>query len=351
MAAKFDVSAITLNPTEVSEVAKIIVEKVFETGLLSDEHEIFTGIQTKTQILFLEQLGIGGEKLVGCTPAELESLKFTEKFWNPFPHFGRMTHCATDENRLFKILKNAKTVYPDLFEGFEGDQVKELIAALLITHIEESIRAKAWFSDENAATYANGGNFTNGTNLNIFNQNNGLWKQIIADALIPRTTIAENTGATKALQILTAGNSVVYLKSVWDKADSRLKGNTEAQFYVTPEIYDDFLWQVAQNEINGGINQTLKNGDTGLTFMGKKIIKKDDWFRNITQYKDNGTVYELPNRIVFTVKENIPIGTLNETDLTNLRVIFDPVSNTNIIDYGYFLDAVFGESYLASVAY
>ena len=56
MATKIDVSALTLNAEEASQVSEVIVEKVFAQGELSDVHDVQTGIQHQKQIVFAGNL-------------------------------------------------------------------------------------------------------------------------------------------------------------------------------------------------------------------------------------------------------------------------------------------------------
>ena len=61
--------------------------------------------------------------------------------------------------------------------------------------------------------------------------------------------------------------------------------------------------------------------------------------------------YYLPNRIVFTIPENIPIGTLNESDMTNLKMWFSDDDNKYKTKYGFSEDAKVLEEYLIVVGY
>ena len=355
MARKFDVSALTLSPDEVRDVAEVIVEQAFENGRLSDIHDIQTGISHQMQILFASRLGIGGKALTNCTPEEIAGLNFTQKYWNPALVAGRFTHCANDEHSLFKILKEATNVYPEFFNRLDSQELK-LVIALLLTHIEESVLAKVWFSDTLADDYAdtNGtgsGVFTNGTDFGVFNQFEGLFKQIFADASIPKHTIAKNAGVNYAAQELAAGEGHTILKSVYRKADSRLKSKANAVFLVTSDVFDNFLDTIEDKEFNGGIVTTLTDGREVVKYRNKVLINMESWKRNIEEFQDNGTKWNLPHRVVFTTPENIPVGTLSDGDMENLRSIFDEPNNLNIIDYGYFLDAKLGEGYMTSVAY
>ena len=168
---------------------------------------------------------------------------------------------------------------------------------------------------------------------------------------IPKFTITKNAGATYALQALAADEGRTILKAVYNGADSRLRGNSEAKFYVTGDLYDNFMETVETVEGAGGIVKTLIDGRPGLSYHNIPIYKELIFDEVIKTYQDDGTVWNLPHRVVLTTPGNIPFGTLSEKDLKTLRSFYVEKDNQNIIDFGYFLDAKFGETYMASVAY
>lgn len=350
MATKFDVSGLTLNNEEASEVSKAVIEKVFIQGELSQVHDIETGVQHGKQIVFIDNLGVGGEALTGCTPAEQDGLTITEKFWTPALVAGRFSHCANDVAQLLKLFKKAQRVEPDFYDK-EGSEEMQILTAKIIDALKVSISAKVWLSDT-ASAIQPGGNFTIvGFNAGLWNQFDGLWKQIFADGTIPAYTITENAGATYVLQALTAGKSLTIFQSMYENADARLLGDPSAQFLVTRSIWDNYLALTETKEFNGGVTTRLDNGQIKMTYRGIPIVLMNEWDRTIRLYQDDLTVHFRPHRALLTTPANIPIGTLNEDDLQNLESFYDQKDKTNYVDYGYFLDAKFGESYMASVAY
>ena len=58
MAEILNLDGLTLNPEEAQEISQAIFEYVLETGELSDDHDIHTGIQWKTQIPFIGTLAL-----------------------------------------------------------------------------------------------------------------------------------------------------------------------------------------------------------------------------------------------------------------------------------------------------
>lgn len=350
MATKFDVSALSLNNEEAQEVSELIVEKVFVQGELTDVHEILTGIQHGKQIVFVDNLGVGGEALTGCTPAEQDALTFSEKFWTPALIAGRFTHCANDMPQLLKLFRKAQKVEPDFYDK-EGSQEMQVLLAKIIEALKVSISAKAWLSDTAAAVQP-AGNFTiAGFNGGLWNQFDGLWKQIFADGNVPRHTIAENAGGTYAAQALTAGQSVTVFQDMYEKADARLLGDADARILVTRSLWDNFLTAIETKQAQGGIVERLENGAQALSYRGIPMVLMNEWDRTIKLYQDDLTVHYRPHRALMTTPSNIPIGTLSESDMQELSSHYDKTLKSNIVDYGYFMDAKFGESYMAVAAY
>lgn len=350
MATPFDISALTLNPLEASEVSEAVIERTFESQELNAIHDVQTGIQMQEQIVFVNNLEIGGEALTGCTPAEQDDLVFTQKFWTPALIAGRFTHCANDLNNLFKLFKKAQKVNPDFFDRI-GSEEMGMLMNKIIEAMKVSISAKAWLSDTAAAVQP-GGNFTiAGFNAGLWDQFEGLWKQIFGIGTIPRYTITENAGVTYVLQELAAGESKNILSGMYGLADARLLGDTDAQFLVTRSIWDNYLTFLEDTQANGGITEVLDDGRVIMRYRGIPIVLMNEWDRTIRKYQDDLTVHFRPHRALLTPPTNIPIGTLSETDLQNLESFYDQTLKNNIVDYAYFLDAKFLEDYMAVAAY
>jgi len=347
---KIDVSGLTLNPEEAQMISEAVNEKVYISGELSQIHDIQMGVSMKSQIVFVNNLDVGGEALTNCVPAEQGALAMTQKYWEPALVAGRFTHCANDLNVLLKIFKRAQKVEPDFYDRI-GSEEMGLLMAKIIDSLKVSISAKAWLGDK-AAAIQPGGNFTIvGFNAGLWNQFDGLWKQIFAASAVPRYTIAENAGVSYAAQVLGANKGQTIFQSLYDQADSRLLADPEAQFLVTRSIWDNYLKTTETTQGNGGILTRQEDGTVSLNYRGIPVIKMDEWDRTIRKYQDDLTVHYRPHRALLTSPANIPLATLSESDLDNLESFYDPKDKTNIVDYGYFLDAKWLEDYMGSVAY
>ena len=350
MANPIDLSAMTINPQEATEVSAAVFEKTFVETPLSEIHEIETGVFVDQQIAFIGNLPIGGEALSGCTPAEQEALTLTQKYWTPKIMAGRYITCNADYNKDFKLFKKAMKINPDYFDSLNSEE-QGVLMLKIAEMMSTSIFAKIWFSDTAADDFAGGGNFTNGTNLGIFNQIDGYWAQIIADAGIYRYTIAENAGATYVAQELAAGKSNTIFRDLYKNADPRLTGDANAQILVTKSIWDNYLDYAEDTESNGGIMTVASDGVASLNYRGIKVVKLPEWDRLATLYQNDGTVVVRPHKVVMTTKENIPFATLAESDLSTLESHYDQTLKSIISDFAYSLDAKVLEDYAIAVAY
>lgn len=350
MASKINVAALSLNAQEVTEVSKAVTELAFIMNDLGLINTIQTGISMKEQIVFVDNLDVGGEAFTNCTPAEQDGLTMTEKFWDPALIGGRFTHCANDLNQLLKIFTRAKKANPDYFDRIGSEEMGMLLAKISDA-IKVSVFAKSWFGDTAAAVQP-GGNFTiAGFNGGLWNQFDGIWKQIFADAAVPRYTITENSGATYVLQELAAGESNNILRALYQNADTRLRGHADVQIVVTDSIWQNYYDYLEDTQKTGGVIEILEGGKQALKYRGINVINEPEMDRIIRKYQDDLTVHFLPHRAIMTIPDNVPIGTLSSDDLETLKSFYYEYGLSNIVDYAYFLDAKFGEAYLASVAY
>ena len=344
---------LTLNAREVEAVSDVIFERVFNESDLSEFHDIETGIDVTTQIVLAGRIGLLGKKTVGCTPNSAEGFELREKFWTPVMEDFRLSHCATDMPALLKIFRKAKQVNPDFFDKVGSEEFGVIIAAVE-SAMNENIHRKVWFNDKAAALSTNGGVFTPTTDLGYFNSFDGLFKQIMIDVtagVTPKVAIAANAGANAAAQVLPADAALSILQNMIEAADERLISDESAFILVTRSIAENYRASLRGKNLGAGFMEVVENGRPKLFFDGIEIKVRYDWGRYIKAYQYNGTKYNLPHRAILTVKSNIPVGTLSESDLTKLDVFYDRTLKTNFMDAAYTIDAKHLEPYLTVAAY
>lgn len=347
--ANFNFDNVTLNPKEVQELSQVIFEAAFANPALKEMHSIVEGIDMKTQILLMSSMGLQGKAANGtCTPEDSDAgIVASQKYWENNQIDIRIPYCAKDLPELLKAFGQKQNKY-----DVEGTEEIKMIASRLLEAIDEAIYRLTWFGDKDAQNVVSGGTITNGVDVDYFNSVDGLWKQIFAGVSagdIKRTTIASNTGTTYSAQELADGEALLALRKVYNQADSRLKNHADARFIVTQSVYDNFMDKLEDAGLNAVGSLAINDGV--MTYRGKRIIVGEFMDRIITSYQDNGTKYNLPNRIVFTIPTNIPVGTLDENEFKDLSVWYDKTDRKVYTENIFSLDAKVLEGYYISVAY
>ena len=85
MANAIDLSGLTLNPKESTDMMRFVFEQVFERPDLRSLHGVQTGVTMKEQIVFASQFGKTGLKGDATCTRKTSGAKstLTEKYWEP----------------------------------------------------------------------------------------------------------------------------------------------------------------------------------------------------------------------------------------------------------------------------
>lgn len=353
MASKIDVSSLTLNAEEAQSVAEAILEREFINGVLADDHSIESGIEHRKQIVFAGKISDSLKAASGCTPGQGGALGFTEKFWEPKKYDTRFTHCADDVNNLLKIFRKAAKINPDFYDRI-GSEELGLVASRVGMMLRETLPVKVWFSDTAADVHTGTGTMTTGTDLDLYNVIDGLWKQIFAEVTTSDdnyVAITANAGADYAGQALADDAAYAVFESMVEKADERLIGDPDAKLLVTRSLADNYRKTLRNKTLGAGFIEITENGKTQLYFDGVPLSIRYDWDRTIKSAFNNGTTYYRPHRAVLTTPENIPVGTLSVDDFDELDSFYDRTLKSNIVDVALSLDTKHLEKYMTVAAY
>lgn len=357
-----DLSALTaLNPKEVKEFSQFIAERTYMRPELRVMHNIFTGVTMKEQIILAGQMSKSGLKKTTTDCSRMASgagVVLTEKFWEPVKIEDSISLCADEMNALFKAYYDKIASYKEIYE-IEGSDAELFIAAMVEEAMKALIPRAVWLGDTAvAAAGAALSGLAVAGNAKFYNYFDGIWKQLFAAVTagtVQRVTIAENALGTIALQETLADDFAVNLfNAMWAKADPRLRADLEAGFHVSGGIFENYRKSLQKAGENFTIEYTTE-GFQSLKWNGKPIVNmetvwdldlKADFLANTT---DN--TYFLPNRALLTTKANIPIGTLNENDFSELDTEYVKRTRMFYIYYGFTLDAKVLEGYMSVVAY
>lgn len=360
MASKIDVSALTLNPRESEEFRKFVVEQVFNNPALNTIHNVVTGVQMKEQIVLATQLGKTGLKANGACTRQASGAKSTlsEKYWEPMGIEDTLEQCQAEVDGLFKAYYGKIQSYKEMYD-IQGSDEETFLALLLENAILPTVYRAAWLAYKTvAAAGAGSAGLISSGDIKFYDYIDGIWHQVfdlVTSGDIQRYTIALNAQTTTAAQMaVTADLAKTYLDAMWAKADPRLKAHPDARFYVS-----GMIWDMYENYLTGkGVNAEVEyqmNGLSALKYKGKPVINMATIWDVPLQadFYDNSVnqAYYLPHRALLTIPQNIPVGTLNESDLNSLETWYNIDLRLYKAAYGFSLDAKVLENYLTVAAY
>lgn len=356
--AILDLTALTTNEQEAQDISEAIFERAITGGTLSERHDIVSGIHYDTQIPFIGNLGLIGKTQTNCdrtvNPA---SIPMSEKFWRPKLIGDRLKHCATDIPQLVKLFKKAQRINPDFYDRINSEEM-----GLIVAKVEQALTSMGnrlvWFGDTTASNVAGGGNIKDGVSVDYFTSIDGLFKQIFTE--VPTTAdnyvaIAKNAEATYATQATLDDDFAINLfRSMHNKIDSRffqaIEEGAQPELQITRQIGQNWSDFLEDKSLGFSLSQA-EDGSNKMSYRGIPIVVRHDWDSNIKSFEDNGTKYNLPHRAILTVKENIPVGTVNESDLNSLETWYEKKDKANYIDFDLKLDTKHLLPYMTVAAY
>lgn len=343
MATLLNVSSLTLNPKEEPDFEKFVQERIFEQPMLASIHRIWPGIKMKEQIVFAGLMGKTGIADPACArPTSGASSSLTQKYWDPANMGDTFVHCQAEVNALFKAYYDKITSYAEKFD-ITGSDVLNFIAALVEDSASKAIARIVWFGDKDVAiSGAAAAGLKAAGDVKFYDLIDGLWKQIFAGVIsgnVQQATVGVSAEAT--------------FDEMWDKADVRLRSAMGKQLLVSRSLFDNYTRSLRNKSENFTIELTTEGLQT-VRWNGIPVVNMETvWDLNLNDFEADSTANAayLPERAILTVPDNIPIGTLNDGDFTELEAWYDRDERKNKIAYGMTIDAKYLEGYMIVAAY
>lgn len=358
MAAPIDITALTLNAKESQDFQKFIMERVFDQDALRTNHVVQTGITMDEQIVFASRLGKTGIKDAGTSrPNSGSKPVFSEQFWTPKKVGDTFSFNNSELNGLFKAYFDKITKYSEIYDISGSDEEKFLLELFSESAIE-AVNRLIWHGDTAiAVSGAAASGLTAAADVKFYDSVNGIFKQIYAAVTagsLERYTIAKNAELTFALQTLAAGESVTIFEGMWAAADARLKGDANKVLMVTNSIWENYRKYLQAASIAFTVDLTT-DGFRELNWNGVPVrnmeILWDLPINSDFEQLNTGLAADKPHRAVMTIPANIPVGTLNDSDMTELDSFYDWKERSQYFAYGFTLDTKVLEGYMAVAAY
>jgi hypothetical protein len=358
MATPIDVAALTLNAKENPDYAKFIYERVFAMGTLSQNHKVCPGVKMKEQIVFASTNILSGIKdtAVG-RPKSGNKPTLTEKFWEPTKVGDTMEFSTVELNALFKAYFDKIQKYQDIY-NMEGTELEKFLMEVFANSAQTAANRYAWLGDKAiAVSGAAASGLINAADVKFFDAVDGLWKKIFAAVTagsVKRTTITKNAAATFALQELAAAECITIFRDMLKQADARLKADPTKVLFVSNSLFQNYVEYLQDKGTVYDITYTTEGFAelkwNGITVRNMELL----WDLPLATHFEQTNAHaagDKPHRALLTTPDNIPVATLNENDLDELKSKYEEYERFTWIAYGFTLDTQLLEGYMAVTAY
>lgn len=352
MANVLDFSQFSFTAEQIRDINKLVFDKIVSAPEINALVTLYDGIVYDKEIGFITGSGLVGVANQGCNPTPQDWNINTRKItWTPKGIELLIEQCwSTLESTAATYALHTGVRRPD----FTTTDYMAIVVRELVEAVKQMFTRLVWFSDTAITT----SELTAGTGIEYFNVLDGLWKQIFAEgAANPKvvTTITENSGATYAAQKINPDNILGYLEGLVFNAPMPLRQQTDGVIYATQSFVDAYTIAMSKNSgsayfIDKSYENTI-NGQFAPMYMGIPIIAVPFWDKLIRGYFDNGTVWTLPNRAIYTTKSNLAVGVDGEGSFSELNTFYLPSTRTVRMELMAKLDAKLLNPNFISMAY
>ena len=202
--------------------------------------------------------------------------------------------------------------------------------------MQQMIWRFGWFGDKAAALAgAGGGKLTAGSDVNMFNVCDGLFKRIFtATAAKNHTTIAANSETTAAAQVSALrkkGAATALVDTILMDVDTRIIDDSDAVLLMTRSLADALTYDIKQTYNIIMPWDKVFDGFDVATYNGVKIARVGIWDRMINAYEKGETTVNLPHRAVFCNPKHLMVGTDADALISDLDIFFDQKERRNYI--------------------
>lgn len=202
--------------------------------------------------------------------------------------------------------------------------------------MQQMIWRFGWFGDKAAALAGSGGGkLTAGSNVDMFNVCDGLFKRIFtATATKNHTTIAANSETTAAAQVSALrkkGAATSLVDTILMDVDTRIIDDSDAVLLMTRSLADTLTYDIKQTYNLIMPWEKVFDGFDVATYNGVKIARVGIWDRMINAYEKGETTVNLPHRAVFCNPKQLMVGTDADALISTLDIFFDQKERRNYI--------------------
>jgi hypothetical protein len=331
-----------------------IIDPAFNDPELKDLHTIVPGIVADTQVAFMGRISKITKLDPGCGSGKTtKAIPLSEKTWQPKRMKIWSAQCSDDLEATFFVW--------GLDKGYKRKQLDsgefaKYALEIMTSGVKEDALRSAWFGNTTVDEYGSGGTLLDAADIVHYNQLDGFWKKIFtavgAGSMTNARAIAANSSASFVDQDddLAADEAYKTFNALLSKADPRLIGFKGKQvIYCTNSLWQNWL---TYKETQSMDMSFVRQGEYYSTdkYRGVMIVNCHFMDRHIRADHQDGVVWDIPHRALYTLVENLQIG-LDTESVADFKVWYnDDTEETNWKGL-YKMDVQIPHDFLTIVAY
>ena len=324
---------LTLQPENLASIKDAVQETFFKDEDFSSFVNIMK-VKNDDPIALIGEMEMVGKKGGGCDPTyEEKGIANSQKRWE-------LGQWEIPIKICYEALKGTIAEY-SLKTGTEiGDLTSTDFMTIYTDALQRAMQQMiwrfAWFGDKAAALAGSGGGkLTAGSDVNMFNVCDGLFKRIFtATATKNHTAIAANSEATSAAQVSALrkkGAATTVVDTILMDVDTRIIDDSDAVLLMTRSLADALTYDIKQTYHDIMPWEKVFDGFDVATYNGVKIARVGIWDRMINAYEKGATTVNLPHRAVFCNPKQLMVGTDADALISDLDIFFSKKERRNYI--------------------
>ena len=354
-----DFAKLTPDNGAVRDLRELIFLSVMDVDQLGALFNFLPNQEHGKKVGMIGEFGMLGKASTGCLPSFNQSvLAASEKTWDIAEWQISEQICYTDlRGTLAKVAMRTKTQVADL----TGTQyIDEILEPRLSLAIRKMLMRFAWFGDKAADTVTNGGVLLDTVDKGYFTLIYGFWKRLFPltkETPARKTTIDANSETSFDAQVsalYTAGVPTGIIDSLIREAPMVLRQTPGQVIYITQSLRDALDWDIINNNKGSELQWTaIFDGIAKTTYKGVELLAIPFWDEIIrsTETVTGGKAWNKPHRALYTVKENLLVGSESENEIAELDIWFEKKDQVNYILAKDTIGTLIGQDDLLQVAF
>lgn len=354
--ARINTEGLTLDNGALRSMQGLLFSKLLMSPSIQELFTVLYGQRNGEEVVVVGEWGLALKAAQGCNPNYDDSLlPSTAQKWQ-IELWGIYEKVCLAEIR--QILEQFDLRYDKDGDLTGNPYLTEVIIPRLEAAIKNEVMRILWLGDTTAATVEDGGTLASEDYVPFFNLIDGFWKRAVQAVTVDearRTTIAANAEATLTAQknaIRQAGVATGILDNLIMDAPMEIRGS--GVIYMTQMLADALAYDIQKNNKGSELQwRSIFDGVKETTYQGVRVIVIPTLDRMIAKYEatEDGQALNNPFRAIYTLKENMLVGTTSTTELVDVNVHYDAVTENTYMKAKDYIGAMIVEPELVQVAF